>query len=101
MASRPRAGRGMNGRDSGKDVDQIAEVHAQILEGVRMAKTYREKCSQLGSQIVALEDEITAKGGSRCTLLSLNPFRIQLLQSDNRRVFSIDSALTDRSMFLL
>ena len=65
MASRPRTGRGTAGRDSSKDVDVEADIQAQVLEGLRKAKDYNEKQSELGRLIIALEEEIKSKGSSK------------------------------------
>ena len=65
MASRPRAGRGIAGRDISKDVDIEADILAQITEGLKKAQQHQDRSAEIGREIVALEEDIKAKGGSK------------------------------------
>lgn len=61
MTSRPRAGRGMTGRD-GKESDLENEMLSRALESLRKAQGFNDHCRRLGQEIVALEEEIKSIG---------------------------------------
>lgn len=61
MTSRPRAGRGMTGRD-GKESDLENEMLSRALESLRKAQGFNDHCRRLGQEIVALEEEIKLIG---------------------------------------
>jgi len=66
MAARPRAGRGMAGRDGSKDVDLEADYHARVLEGVKKAKVHNENAARKGQEVLELKEKIDAQeGGSK------------------------------------
>lgn len=61
MSSRPRAGRGATGRD-GKESDLENDLLSRALESLRKAQGFNDHCKRLGTEIVALEEEIKAQG---------------------------------------
>jgi hypothetical protein len=64
MATRPRTGRGTTGRDSSKDIDLAADLLARIVEGLRKAEEHNDVSRRLGLEVMALEEEIKAAGGT-------------------------------------
>lgn len=64
MASRPRAGRGTAGRDSNKDVDVEADLLARVIEGMKKARDQNDRQRELGTEIMALEEEMKLAGKS-------------------------------------
>jgi len=61
MASRPRAGRGLTGRDGGKEFDE-AECLARVVESLKKAKELNDNSRRVGQEIMALEEEIKTNG---------------------------------------
>jgi hypothetical protein len=62
MASRPRAGRGAAGRDSGKDVDVEADLLARVIDGIKKARDLHDRQRELGVEIMNLEEEMKTEG---------------------------------------
>ena len=62
MTSRPRAGRGVTARDGSKDEDVETELLNRVIESLKKAKEYNDNSKLLGQKIIALEEEIKAKG---------------------------------------
>lgn len=61
MSGRPRAARAGTGRDN-KEGDVETELLNRVIDAVRRAKEHNDNCRRLGEEIVALEEEIKAKG---------------------------------------
>jgi len=65
MASRPRTGRGITGRDGAKDIDYEADIRARIIEGLKKAKEYNDTTNRLGHEIDTIQADIGTKGGKQ------------------------------------
>ena len=68
MSSRPRAGRGMTGRDGTEVLDDLLN---RTLESLRKVKEYSDKQQDIGQDIMALEAEMKANGRKLSKFLSI------------------------------
>ena len=71
MSGRPRAGRGMTGRD-GKESDLENDLLSRAIESLRKAQGYNDESRRLGQEIVTLEDEIKTTGRMLYFQMQLN-----------------------------
>ncbi|KAL2435192.1 hypothetical protein ABEF95_014376 [Exophiala dermatitidis] len=90
MSSRPRAGRGMTGRD-GKESDLENELLSRAVESLRKAQGYNDESKRIGQEIVALEEEIKLNGHSTPE----NHRRLDALYRENLRYAEMEKKVHD------
>ena len=72
MASRPRTGRGMTGRDR-QETDLENDLLSRAIESLRKAQGYNDQSKRIGQEIITLEEEIKANSSKLIHIFT--PFR--------------------------